>query len=162
MNSPYVVDRLSEVERTITRVSAFGASDPELAAYLSAYLVVYVSGVYEDCIEHLFQERADRGADSVIQNYVKVTLAQGFRNPDFGNIVSVLRRFGINLAEELKEKTRVSSREALDSIVNNKNSVAHGHPLNATLDDVAVYYRESRGLLENLEDILDERRTILR
>lgn len=154
MKSQYVNDRLLEISRVSSRTSVFGAHDPELASYLSSYLAVFISGVYEDCIEHLFLERAERGTDPEVHNYVKSTLAQTFRNPTFQRIAEILTLFSRDYAHQLRRRVNARAQEAITSIVNNKNKVAHGETSNATLSEILDYHNNSYPILDIVEEIL--------
>ena len=49
---------------------------------------------------------------------------------------------------------RYNARDALDSIVNNKNDLAHGSQINLTLREVIDYYNLSRPIIEKIDDIV--------
>ena len=121
---------------------------------MSAYLTVVISGVYEDCIEHLFGERAAKAGDAELQYYVKTTLGERFRNPKYAKIIEMLSKFSPDYVKQLRGLVEEPARLGLDSIVDNKNLVAHGSVSNATLADVSKYYADAKALLDALEDVL--------
>lgn len=157
MNSTYVTRRLAYVDEVIDKVDAFGKSDPELASYLSSYLVVLISGIYEDCIERLFGERVEQLPDLEVRTYVRTTLSQSFRNPSYQRIKETLGKFSQSYAEEFAQRIDRRAMDALNSIITNKNKVAHGDLSNATLGEVSDSYSHSRSTLETIEEILEGR-----
>lgn len=144
------------MQQSVGKASGWAAGDPELSAYLAGYLVVLISGVYEDCIEHLVNRRASKSSDSQLTSYVDRRTAQTFRNPDSGNVVGLLGEFSVAYREQFRVTVDSESRVALDSIVNNKNWLAHGETrkLQVTVADVEDYFARSVPVLEALEDIL--------
>ena len=51
-------------------------------------------------------------------------------------------------------KTMSNEKIALDSIVTNKNSIAHGHVSTITLTEIKNYYKDSRLLIEKFDEII--------
>jgi hypothetical protein len=51
-------------------------------------------------------------------------------------------------------KSMSPERIALDSIVNNKNDIAHGRGSTITLTDVRQYCKESHPLVEKFDELL--------
>jgi len=110
--------------------------------------------VYEDCIEHLICQRAAKVGDTEIYQYVKSTIAESFRNPKFSRIIEILTKFSGGYANALKDNIEHKSKVALDSIVDNKNAIAHGRPSNVTILDIKDYHNRCIPIFELLENIL--------
>lgn len=157
VQDPYLRDKFTAIDQAVRKASDWGAVDPELNAYLAGYLVVLISGVYEDCIEHLVHRRASKSDDSQLISYVDERTAHIFRNPDTGNVVGLLGQFSTAYKKQFKARVGSESTDALDSIVNNKNWLAHGQTakLQVTVADVEGYFGRSVRVLEALEDILE-------
>jgi hypothetical protein len=152
---PYVqawFDRLDEAIRKARRLSI---GNQELEGILASHLAVLISGAYEDCIEQLIVERASRGGDESVRNYAQSTIDILFRNPNSANIQRALKLFGEPCAVEFKRRIGLNASEAINSIVTNKNNVAHGRTCNVTLGDIEDYFTRSVPVFEILEDILD-------
>lgn len=128
--------------------------DAEIASYLSSFLAVMICGVYEDCIEHLICQKAAKAQDPEVYQYVRSTIAESFRNPKFARIVEILTKFSRGYADALKNNIEDKSKVALDSIVENKNAVAHGRPSNVTILDIKDYHNRCIPIFESLENIL--------
>jgi hypothetical protein len=156
VNDPYLRERFAGVEQSVRKAYAWGARDPELSACLAGYLVVLISGVYEDCIEYLVNRRASKSNDPELESYVYNRTAQTFRNPDRSSVVGLLGQFSAAYKERFNVTVGSESTDALDSIVNNKNWLAHGDTakLQVTVADVEGYLARSASVLQALEDIL--------
>ena len=154
MRSAYLIEWFKRLDEALTKAKGFARTSAELEALLSAHLVVLFSGAYEDCIEHMFSERAAKTNDAEIQEYVQNTCDRLFRNPDFDNIVAAVKLFSDAYADALKAKVDVRAREAISSMVTNKNNVSHGKVSAVTLGDVEDYHQRAIPIFEALEDIL--------
>jgi hypothetical protein len=154
MNTPHLLNQFAYVDRVLAKTSSVAVGDAELASYLSSYLVVMLSGVYEDCIEHLLSLRVKKTGDAEVQSYVETTLGHTFRNPTVENIVGVLRKFSDQYATSLKRRVEDRDAQAITNIVNNKNLIAHGKMSGLTLREVQDCHRCTLMVFEALEAIL--------
>jgi hypothetical protein len=156
IKDPYLKQRFSDVDQSILKASSWGLGDPELNAYLAGYLVVLISGVYEDCIEHLVNERASRTNDKELSSYVRERTQRTFMNPNTRNILGLLERFSKAYKKRFIKRVNSKSRSAIDSIVDNKNWLAHGDTgkFQVTVRDVDGYFRRSARAIEVVEDII--------
>ena len=129
----------------------------ELERVLASYLVVLISGAYEDCVEHLMISKVSKTRDKEIRDYVQTTIHILFKNPNFDNILQAVKLFSDTHATELRKRVNTKAKEAINSIGTNKNSIAHGGGMMATLGDVEDYHRRCIPIFEALEDILSAR-----
>jgi len=156
MNCQYVKNRIREIGKIIVKIRTIQAigSSPDLNSMLDSYLVVFISGVYEDCIECLFNEKASKSQDPQVQNFVGQIVKNQFRNPNYDNIKRFLSYFSQSYVQNLNLLVPDASRVAITSIVNNKNQVAHGSISNATLLDLKNWHQKAIVIFEKLDRIL--------
>jgi len=152
IKSQYLKDKFASIERNIK--IAKSVNDLQLASMLSGYLVVSISGIYEDCIEHLFIQRAGKKNDKEMQNLVKTLIDRHFRNPNYDKVKELVRALDSKQGENILQKIDIKSKQGLNSIVNNKNNIAHGEVSNATIGDIMGYYQDVLKIFEALEKIL--------
>lgn len=154
IKSEYLKNKFALIKENIK--IAENVKDPKLASMLSGYLVVSISGIYEDCIEYLFIQRAGENNDKGIQNLVRTLIDQHFRNPNYENIKKLVGALGCKQKKVIQNmaKTNKKSIDGLNSIVTNKNNIAHGEASNATLKDIKGYHQDTLKIFEVLESIL--------
>jgi hypothetical protein len=154
MRTSKVDNRLKEIEHAVNEADRLVGLDPVLDSFLAGYLVTFATGVYEDCIETLFVERANLAGDHAVAAFVRSTLDASFRNPDCAKLIEFLKRFDPVLASNSKASASTKDREGLDSIVRNKNALAHVGTCLATVRDVRDFTSRALHILELLETLL--------
>jgi histone H3/H4 len=154
MKHPYLQAWFQRVDATMQKARQYSAGNPELDGYLASYLTVLVSGAYEDCVEHLLSQRAAKTGDAEIANYIQTSVDRNFRNPNFKNILRLITAFSHQYAQELNARVDSKATGAINSIVNNKNDIAHGRSATVTIRDVENYHKRCMPIFEALEDIL--------
>ncbi len=154
MKCQYISDKFKVIEDSLNKAKNSSVSDPELSSMLSSYSAVLISGIYEDVIEYLFIQRAAKNGDQEISGLVKVLIDRVFRNPEYDKIENLVKALDSKYTTTLNSKIAERSKEALNSIVRNKNKVAHGELSNATLSDIELYHKDATIIFEGLENIL--------
>jgi hypothetical protein len=150
MNSQSALKLINSIDQTITEVDSLTNVNPLIDSYFAKFLVVYICGVYEQTIENILAEfTAANSSRPEITNYVEKTLHRYFRNPDFSNLIKLIGTFSDTWKDEINKLT--SQGLALDSIVNNKNALAHGQSITITLNDIKQYYKESRLIIDTID-----------
>jgi len=155
---PYVIKRCEEIELLLRDASRWAASDEKVGAHLAAYITVLISGVFEDCIEHLFTQRVHKTGDNEVESYVVKVIGERFRNPDYGVVSGLLKEFSPEYQQRFKDKVAHDGREAtaLESILGNKNSLAHigTAKLEISIREADQYFHRVLPILEAIENIL--------
>ena len=154
MKSTHLKIWSSKIDNIITKSKALSSGDPELESYLASHLVVFAAGAYEDCIEFLLAQRAQKSRDVELISYVERTIDIYFRNPDFSNICKMLVRFNPQWVKELEKRVDAKAAQGINSIVGQKNNIAHGKPSSVTLSDFQDFHRRAVSVLEALEEVL--------
>jgi hypothetical protein len=153
VKSIYVSTRLAEIDTAINKAKGAG-TDAEIAAFLARYLAVFACGAYEDCIEHLFIEKAKKAGDEEMVSYITSSVHLSFRNPDFATIKEHIKRFDSNHGESLRKLLADDAIQAINSIKTNKDLVAHGQPCSATLNDIEDYHKRAVPVFDAIEGVL--------
>lgn len=151
MKTAYVIQRINEINFAFNKAST--TTDPLLSSYLASFLAVFACGVYEDCVEFLFEERANKSNDPELAAFVKSTLHLGFRNPNYENIKKLVVRFGASYGSQFKTLTSQTLITALNNIVTNKNDFAHAGQYKITLGDFNAYHTEAQRIFDIIETI---------
>jgi hypothetical protein len=154
MKCQYLQNQFQILAKAINTATKY-AGDPDISYMLSGHLTVLISGIYEDCVEYLFISRAGKTKDKAIESLVKTLIDQQFRNPDYDKIQNLLKGLGPTYANQFKKAIGSANKDALNSIVMNKNLIAHGNPWNTTLNDVVEFHKKAQMIFEVLEKILE-------
>ena len=152
----YVADRCSEIEEMLQYATEKARDDARLGGHLAGYISVLISGVVEDCIEYLVIQRARMLGDIQLQEFVRSSIDQQFRNPRSQDIENLLKRFSDAYRDSYTESVKPENRQALGAIVRNRMSLAHKGTRQSqfTVSDVSRYFEQVVEILEVVEDIL--------
>lgn len=151
MINPNLVSRQRDIDALFIEVGTF-SGDPIIKAYLTYYLCIRVSGFIEDCVRTIFSEYADRNSQNFVRTFVEEKLRK-FPNPTWSAIVSLTGDFSDGWATQLKARVDKPYQDAVDSIVRNRNNIAHGGTSSITLSELEGYYRDAMKVIEELEQI---------
>lgn len=127
--------------------------DLELQAHWARYLCVLVSGFIEVAVKEILDDYATRRASPEISNYVSRKLRRE-TNLNMEKIKDLLSQFNGDWSEELERQTQGELKGAIDSIVANRNQIAHGK-------DTGVSFLQVKGWYEKTVDVVDIIRGIL-
>ncbi len=152
----YVAGRCSEIECQLRYAAGKSSADPELGAYLAGYVSILISGVVENCIEHMVVQRARRVNDTQLQEFVRSSIARQFRNPRSQDIANMLAMFSHAYRSEYQSAVSFESREALGSVMANRISLAHQGSWQqpSTVSEVKEYFSSIIPILDTVERIL--------
>ncbi len=154
----YLKKRCGEIEHLISEALAWSSTNEKLGAQLAAYISVLITGVIEDCVEYLFTQRVLKITDKEVEHYVLKVISERFRNPTYSSITGLLKEFSSDYQDIFKAKISHDGKEAtaLESVVDNKNSLAHigTIKLQMTISEINDYYQRIIPILETVETIL--------
>lgn len=153
MNNRYAESKLEYLDLLFNYFQALELED-ELRSHVAKYLTVLISGIYEDTIKNLLKESIQRESlTKETRNFIFKQIDIIFRNPLHKNINKLLSKFNKEWLIKLREKIKEENWEALNSIVNNKNNIAHGNRCDITFDDIKNYYNHSKIILMELDNL---------
>jgi hypothetical protein len=146
-----LVSRQKVIEDLFVEVRAF-VGDPLIRAYLTYYLCIRVSGFIEDCVRTIFSDYVDTNSKNSVKTFAIGKLKK-FPNPTWSAILSLVKDFDSNWAEQLKLRIDPSWSDGIDSIVSNRNTIAHGGSSSITLNELDGYYRKALLAIDELEKV---------
>lgn len=145
---------LAQVNSTIVDIDSLVSqgADSRSQGYFAKYLTVYLSGAYEQCIEDIVSEAAKNTGNNEIAGLVSSKMDQTFRNPDTGKIKELITQCNPQWKKQFNRiKPRYTS--ALDSIVSNKNLIAHGSPCAISLRDIKLYHIDAEKVIHFIDQL---------
>lgn len=125
--------------------------DNEIKSCLAKYLCVIVSGFVETSIQNIYSEYTKKRAQPNVTNYVSRKLT-GFQNPKIGKILELSGGFCKSWASELEVLIKNEEiGDSINSLVENRNHIAHGIDIAITYSRIKSYYSNSLKLLKLID-----------
>src|ERR1022692_85814 len=125
-------------------------SDSELLSHFARYLCVLISGYLEMSIRTIYGHYAKSNSNSNIASFVSLKL-KAFQNPTTEKILQLTYSFNKTWGDSLKTSLEGEMADAVDSIVANKNLIAHGTNVGLTIGSITVYYSQARKVVTSIE-----------
>ena len=150
MKNPIAVQAKNRLDDLFDRVKEF-SGDPELQSHWARYLCVQASGFIEISVRAILVEYAKDKSAPPVANYVERQLNR-LQNPNMERILQLLRSFRSTWADELKSRTEGEPKDAIDSIIANRNNIAHGKNVGITYTTVHRNYQSALTVIELIEE----------
>ncbi|NJL90731.1 MAG: hypothetical protein HC916_13775 [Coleofasciculaceae cyanobacterium SM2_1_6] len=138
----------------ISQIQRISPDDTDLQAHWARYLCILVSGFLENSISTIHIEYAQKKATPQIVNFVEKRLEK-FQNPRMEKVFQLMDSFDKKWGEQLRTRTEGEIKDAVNAIVDSRNSIAHGKSVGISYITIKNYYESSKKLLDILEDILN-------
>lgn len=127
------------------------SEDIEMQAHWAQYICVLVSGFLEISVRSIYSEYAYTKAEHKVANFVENEL-KSFQNPKMEKILELTRSFSPEWEKFLREKTEGELKDAVDSIVANRNRIAHGEDVGITYHRIKGYYQDAIKVIELIDN----------
>jgi hypothetical protein len=135
---------LSKIENT---------KDDELKAHLSKYFCVKISGFLENVIKNLIAIYVEKGSPKPVSNFVLQDI-KGVTNLSGEKLSKFLAKFSTDWEDKFKDKITDKQIASLNSIISNRNSIAHGQQDNISYNAVSEYYLDLKEVVITLVEII--------
>lgn len=142
-------DRLDDLFKQVSEVS-----DINLQGHWARYLCVLVSGFIEVSIRAILTEYVKNKSAPSVANYVVRGLDR-FQNPNMERILQTLGAFNPAWADEISKLTEGELKDAVDSVIANRNNIAHGGNVSIRYRTIASYYDNAVKVIEIIEEQCD-------
>jgi len=139
-------DRLDAVFALAARQRA----DEETMSHWARYLCVLASGYVEVSLRAVLGRYAAERSRREVLNYVETQL-QRITNLNEEKVYQLLGAFRPEWGEVFRRKRTDAQKAALDSVVANRNHIAHGESVGLTLARMRDYYRDIVKVLRVIE-----------
>jgi RiboL-PSP-HEPN len=130
------------------------SSDTELQAQLARFLCVLSSGLIEQALIVILDNHAREKSQGRIAQYVSYQLSR-IQNAKFEDILVTIGRFDPGWRDHIEKNTSSEVKDAIDSIVNNRNQISHGGQVGISLATFSEYYRSLKRFIVDLEAFVD-------
>ena len=150
MKNIEVIRYQQRLDDLFKKIVAF-AEDIELQSHWARYLCILVSGFLETSVRAIYSQYANTKAAPYVANYVDSQL-QSFQNPNMERILQLARSFSPEWEEHLRSVTQGEPKDAIDSIVANRNRIAHGESVTITYTRIRSYYQNAIKIVELIDE----------
>ncbi len=146
------VTRLKQrLDATFQRVKG-AASDLELQADFARYLCVLVSGYLEKAVAELVLEHARRTGGPTLQRFVELRTSR-FANANSQRLQELLGSFDPDWQSSMNAFLADELKDAVDSLVDLRNSIAHGESVGVTYQRISEYYGRVQKVIDRIADM---------
>lgn len=127
--------------------------DPELQSDFAKYLCVLVSGYIERAIVELVLEHVRGKQAPTLLRFVEQR-TRTFTNANASRIQDLLGSFDPAWRQELEENVLVDEwKDAVDSVVSLRNTIAHGRSVGLTYGGIREYYRRVQHVIDQIANL---------
>ena len=146
------VSRLSQsLDATFKRAEGL-TGDPELLSDFARYLCVLVSGYLEQSVIELLLEHVRKHSSPSIQQHVERRLRQ-FTNAKAQRLLDLIGSFDVDWRRDLEKFLVDEHKDAVNSIVDLKNTISHGRSAGVTLASARDYYTRVKDVVNRIADL---------
>jgi hypothetical protein len=124
--------------------------EEETLSHWARYLCVLASGYVEVSLQSILSSYASERSHRDVANYVESRLER-VTNLNEESVYQLLISFRPEWGEVFRSRRTDAQKDALDSVVANRNLIAHGRSVGLTLARVTAYYRELVRVIELIE-----------
>ena len=137
----------SRLKATFSRIESLSIEDLETRSDFARYLCVLVSGFVETAVSELAIEYCKMCSSPAVSNYVQSQLTH-LQNVKAERLLQLVGSFNPQWRTELEVYIDGSRKDALDSVVDLRNKIAHGESVSVTYIRIKEYYK-------NIDEIID-------
>ena len=124
--------------------------------YLTSYAVIKASGTIENVLKRIIFDALSEGATDETKNFLTKSIIDASYNPSPGQIYKLLEKINTDWKQQFESFIHGTNQKgALKSLVELRNSFAHGAPVTASIRDVVNYFDAGVWILEKLCDVVE-------
>lgn len=121
-----------------------------LQSHLVRFACVLVCGYVEVSLRDILQEYTRARTSREVGRYVGRQLGR-FRNPRMEGILHLVGGFSQDWAENIRTETQGRLKDHVDSLVANRNQIAHGENVGLSYTQLQGYYQSALTVIELVE-----------
>ena len=145
--------QLSSLRSLLERTDAATGGNIELIGHWGRYLCVLTAGFLENALTEVYSEYASKAASPQVANFATGRLTR-ITNPKSGMFIETARGFSKQWAADLDaflDEDDQRRRNAIDSIMSNRNLIAHGQSVGISVGRVGQYLPGCVEVIEFIE-----------
>lgn len=153
MRNRKLASQCDALQSLLDRTDIATGGDIELLGHWGRYLCVLTAGFLENSLQEVYGEFVGRASSPQVTRFAVARLAR-ISNPKAGRFIETAESFDPDWAAELKvflDDDNQRRRNAINSIMNNRNQIAHGGSVQISVGRVREYLPGCVEVVEFLE-----------
>lgn len=151
MMNQEVARQVQRLRSLVSKVQEASANDFDLQAHWARYLCILVSGLVENGLKEIYSEFIKNKAAKPVADYA-ISYLSKLQNPKAEKVMELVGSLRQEWRAELETFLADDGRkDAIDSIMNNRNQIAHGKDVGITIIRVCSYLEKVVAVLEFIE-----------
>ncbi|MCW2993826.1 MAG: hypothetical protein JWQ18_1321 [Conexibacter sp.] len=139
-----------QVDAVLARAKQAAVTEsPELQADLARYACVLVAGYVEQSVKSIFGEFVRTRASTEVHRYAERRLAR-VRNLNANDLAALAGDFNPAWRVSLDLVLQDERKAALDSVVANRNVIAHGRSVGIGIVQIGTYHGQVKNVIKEL------------
>jgi hypothetical protein len=123
-------------------------------AAFAQYLCVRVSGFVDASVGHILSKHIAHQANKVtVRRFAEIKLGK-VTNLNAERLCRLLSDFDAQWRTQLETFLNVERRDALDSVVANRNNIAHGRPTTVTFSRVSEFHKRATEIIDYVDGLV--------
>lgn len=140
--------QLNEVNRLLSIVP----DDSNIQAHWGRYMCIVVAGFLENALQEVYKDYAVNAKNANLERYTSRQISR-VTNPRAFRFAQVARDFSETWRSDLRDFLKRDGRkEAIDTIMRNRNSIAHGGQAVISTSDVKRYLEKAVEVIDFIEN----------
>ena len=127
--------------------------EDELRSHLARYLCVLTSGYVEESMKIIIEAYASKNGSPSLVKYISWHI-RNLTNLNSEKIENILSSFNPSLKDSYLECLSDEQKDAFDSVVANRNNIAHGRNVGVSYVRVCNWYQQIKNTLDNIRLIM--------
>ncbi len=126
-------------------------TDPAVQGHWGRYTCIVAAGFVENALQAVYKDYVDKSANPDVAGYTSRHIER-ITNPNADRFIVTARSFNRDWGRELRNFIRLQNRNvALDTIMENRNKIAHGAPSTISVDNVKQYLPKCVEVIDFIE-----------
>ena len=149
-----VAAQRNRLDAAFARVYNLPENQLEVRADFARYLCILVSGFVESVVSDIATDHCRNRSAPTVMSFVESRLRRPV-NLNAEQLLQFVGAFNRDWRNELDRFIAGERKDALDSVVANRNNIAHGESVNLTYVRIRDYYRYICEIVEFLEELFN-------
>jgi hypothetical protein len=149
VDTRFLLKHRQKIEYLFKNVPSDSTGALEIQAHWAKYTCVAIYGYIENAVQELLRGYAGERCPPDVNNYVSSQLNY-FQSANTENIARLLASFNKAWEQSLNSFLTDEQKAAVNSVVGNRNRIAHGLDVSVTLHQLAQWYPKVNEVIDQL------------